>query len=130
MRAVTQFAGGDLDLGRQAQAGELIRGASVVLYRQQVGAGAAAAGIQLDPEQAQSVEAETDAAFAVAGLQIEPEALTPFFPLVLSRAFTEVAVEVDVGGAQAGLAVGDEVGVGSGGEQSGTDGKAKQMNRR
>ena len=100
------------------------------MHRQQIGAGTAAAGIKLDAEHTQRVEAETDGAFGVTRLDVEEEALAPFFALVLATAFTEIAVQVNIGGAQAGLAVSDKVGVGSRCKESRTDSEAKQMNRR
>src|SRR3990167_91944 len=117
MRAVAKFGSGDLDLGGQAEAAELIGGAAIVLHRQQVGAGAATAGVEFDPKQAQSIEAEADGAFGVARLDVEPETLTPFFAFVLAVAFAEIAIQVDIGGGQTGLAVSDEVGMGNSGKK-------------
>src|SRR5690606_33621144 len=58
VRAVAKFGLGELDLGGQSQAAELVRGAAVLAHRQQVGAAAAAARIELDAEHAQRVEPE------------------------------------------------------------------------
>jgi hypothetical protein len=119
VRAVAQFGAGDLDLGGQAQAAELVRGAAVVLDRQQVGAGAASAGVELDAEHAQGVEAKADSPFGVAGLDVEEETLAPFFALVLASAFAEIPVQVDIGHGQAGFAVVDKRGLRGRSEQCG-----------
>ncbi|MNE29337.1 hypothetical protein D3C80_1228130 [compost metagenome] len=130
VRAVAQLGGGDLDLGGQAQAAELVRGAAIVLHRQQVGAGAALARVELDAEHAQGVEADADAAVCVAGLEVKEETLAPLLALVLPRAFAEVAIQVDVGGGQGGAAVLDEAGVGQRGEGAGGDGQGQAADRR
>ncbi|MDT4874622.1 hypothetical protein FQZ97_1099330 [compost metagenome] len=117
MRAVAQFGVGGLDLGGQAQAAELVRGAAVVLYRQQVGAGAPATGVELDPEHAQGIEAEADRTFGVAGLDVEEETLAPFFALVLAIAFAEITIQVDIAHDQVGAAVFDKSGLGGRREQ-------------
>ncbi|MNP11364.1 hypothetical protein D3C76_1035470 [compost metagenome] len=78
--------------------------------RQQAGAGAVRAGIQLEAEHAQRVEADADGAGGVAGLEVEDEALCPFLALGLAGAVAEVAVEIDVLGLQGGAAVFDEAG--------------------
>ncbi|MNE12628.1 hypothetical protein D3C80_1054330 [compost metagenome] len=117
VRAVAQFGVGGLDLGGQAQAAELVRGAAVVLYRQQVGAGAPATGVELDPEHAQGIEAEADRTFGVAGLDVEEETLAPFFALVLAIAFAEITIQVDIGHDQVGAAVFDKSGLGGRREQ-------------
>ncbi len=56
------------------------------------------AGIQLDAEQAESVDAEADGPLGVAGDVVELEALTPFF---LGGAVRVAGVLVDVEIAQA-----------------------------
>ena len=73
--------------------------------RQQAGTGAVRAGVELDAEHRLGVEAKADSAIGITGLEIKNETLTPFFTLGLAGAFAEVAVEVDVAGAQLGAAV-------------------------
>ncbi len=48
--AVTQFGFRELRLGRQTEAAELVRRAAIVAHWQQIGVGAATAGIQFDAE--------------------------------------------------------------------------------
>ncbi len=125
VRAVAKFGLGELDLGSQSQAAELVRGAAVLAHRQQVGAAAAAARIELDAEHAQRVEPEADIAFGIAGPYVEQEALRPFLTLGLAVAFAEVPVEVDVMGMQGGAAVFDETGLGQWCEGGGRNGQGK-----
>ena len=99
-------------LGGQAEAAEFVGRATIIMYGQQIGAGAASTGVELEAEQAHGVDTETDGAFGEAGLQVETKALTPFFTFVLTRTFAEVAIEIDVGSGEAGTAVFDESGVG------------------
>ncbi|MNN38938.1 hypothetical protein D3C81_1529580 [compost metagenome] len=119
--AVLEFAGRHLDLGRQAQAAEFVGGTAIVVHRQQAGAGTVGAGVELEAEHAQGVQAETDRAWRVAGAQVEQEALGPLLALGLAGTVAEVAVEVVVLQCQVGLAVFDEA--------LGTDGAGGQAGR-
>ncbi|MNY54656.1 hypothetical protein D3C86_1905520 [compost metagenome] len=82
--------------------------------RQQAGAGAVGAGIELDAEHAQGIDAKTDHALGVARFQVEHEALGPFVALGLLRtgAIAKVAVEVHVAGFEGGAAVFEKSGLG------------------
>jgi hypothetical protein len=72
------------------------------------------AGVELEPEQAQGVQAHADAALGVAGLVAQQEALGPLLRVRLAgAALAIVTVEVEVAQFQAGLAVADEVGLGA-----------------
>ena len=74
----------------------------------------ALARVELDTQQAHGVETKTYGAFGEAGLNIQAKTLAPFFTLVLSVTFTEVAIEIDVGGGEASRAVFDESGLSEG----------------
>ncbi|MNF53703.1 hypothetical protein D3C84_351030 [compost metagenome] len=81
--------------------------------RQQAGAAAVAAGIQLHAQLAQSIQAEANASLGEAGLEAGDETLAPFGGLGLGRPFlAEVAVDVDIAQLEAGLAIRDQVGGG------------------
>ncbi|MNM93759.1 hypothetical protein D3C81_1061420 [compost metagenome] len=108
--AKLQLRCGDLELGGQAELAVLVRRAAVVVGRQQAAAGTVRAGVELEAEHAQRVEADADGAGGVAGLEVEDEALCPFLALGLASAVTEVAVEIDILGLQGGAAVFDETG--------------------
>ncbi len=125
MRAIAQLGLGDLRLGGQAQAAELVRGAAIVLHRQEVGAGATTAGVQLDAEHAQRIQADADGAFGEAGLHVEDETLGPLFALGLGGAFAEIAVQVDVVGLQSCTAVFDERGLGERRQRGGGNGESE-----
>ena len=89
--------------------------AGLAVALEQAGAAAVGAGIELHPEQADGVDAETDGALGVTGLVAQEEALGPFLGLGLAGAFlAEITVEVEVAEFDAGLAVLDELGMGQG----------------
>jgi hypothetical protein len=112
-RADLEQAVGDPRLGGQAELGVVILGAAGgAVGRQQPGSSAAAAGVELEAEQADGVDAEADGAFAEAGLQAQEEALRPFVGVVARAALAEVAIEVEVAQFEAGVAVLDQVGLG------------------
>ncbi len=125
VRAIAQLGLGDLRLGGQAQAAELVRGAAIVLHRQEVSAGATTAGVQLDAEHAQRIQADADGAFGEAGLHVEDETLGPLFALGLGGAFAEIAVQVDVVGLQSCTAVFDERGLGERRQRGGGNGESE-----
>ncbi|MNN35255.1 hypothetical protein D3C81_1491020 [compost metagenome] len=85
--------------------------------RQQPGATAIRAGVELEPQLPQCVETETEGAVGESGFDTRRETLGPFLGPGLRRVvLTEVAVDVVVAHIDTGLAVADEVGHGAGGE--------------
>lgn len=82
------------------------------IRNQQTTACSAISRVQLEAEHADGVETETDDAFGEARLSAQDKALGPFFGLVRTRVFTEVAVVVEVTRFEAGFAVADKVGMG------------------
>jgi hypothetical protein len=113
---IFQFGLGDLHLAGQAELGIFVGGLAVIVGRQQAGAGAVGAGVELDAEHAQRIQAKAHGAVGVAGLEVEHEALGPFVALGLLRAgaVAEVAVEVHVAGFEGGRAVFEEGGLAQG----------------
>ncbi|MNO93194.1 hypothetical protein D3C76_847910 [compost metagenome] len=108
-----QHAAGGAQLGGQAQFAVVVGGAIDLLAvaRQQAGAGAVGAGVELDAEQAEGVDAKADGACGVTGFVAQQEALGPFLLLGLGGAvLAEVAIEVEVAQFEAGLAVHEKVG--------------------
>ena len=108
-----QFGLGNLHLTGQAEFGILIGGFAIIVCRQQAGVGAVGAGIELDAEHAQCIQAKAYGAIGVAGLEVEDEALGPLVALGLLRAgaVAEVAVEVHVAGFEGCRAVFEEGGL-------------------
>ncbi|MNE19730.1 hypothetical protein D3C80_1128210 [compost metagenome] len=110
----------DPQLGGQAQF-------TVVVHRflggaegQQAGAATVAAGVELDPQFTQGIEAEAYGAFGKARLHFQDKTLGPFPRLALRRAaLAKVAAEVEVACLKAGLAVLDELGLGDVGGECG-----------
>ncbi|MNQ92844.1 hypothetical protein D3C85_1082820 [compost metagenome] len=106
-----QLGVGDLQLERRAQAAVFVRRLAVAMHRQQPGAGAVRAAVELDAEQADQVDADADGAGRVAGTGIEDEALRPFLCLGLlvgADDVGEVAAEVVVARLQRGAGAFDE----------------------
>ncbi|MNP03889.1 hypothetical protein D3C76_957870 [compost metagenome] len=89
------------------------------MHRQQLGAGGAAAAIELDAVQAEHVHADADGARGEAGSGVEDEALGPFLGLALGAVADEVAVQVEVAQVEVGLGVFEETAVGGEGGQAG-----------
>ncbi|MCY1177487.1 hypothetical protein D9M73_177970 [compost metagenome] len=108
-----EFSLGDLHLAGQAQLGVFVGSLAVIVGRQQAAVGTVGAGVELDAEHAQCVQAKAHGAIGVARLEIEDEALGPFIALGLLRAgaVAEVAVEVHVAGFEGGRAVFEEGGL-------------------
>ena len=82
--------------------------AAIVVGWQQAGTGAVGAGIQLHAEHGFGIQTKANGASGKAGLQVNNETLRPLFPLGLASAFTKVAIEIDIAGAELGAAVFDE----------------------
>ncbi|MNG17842.1 hypothetical protein D3C84_1018600 [compost metagenome] len=85
------------------------------MHQQGPGAAGAAAGVQLDAEQAEGVDADAHRPLGETRVEAQHEALAPFFGLVLADALVilaEVAIHVEVARVEGQLAVLDEVGVG------------------
>ncbi|MNZ74955.1 hypothetical protein D3C78_934210 [compost metagenome] len=108
-----QFGLGEFHLAGQAELGILVGGAAIVVGRQQAGAGAVGAGVELDTEHPQGIEAKAYGTVGVARLEVEHEALGPFVTLGLlgAGAVAKVAIEVHVTGFEARLAVIEEGGL-------------------
>ncbi|MCY1302592.1 hypothetical protein D9M70_522570 [compost metagenome] len=88
-----------LQLERRAQAAVFVRSFTIAMHRQQSGAGAVRAAVELDAEQADQVDTDADCARGVAGTGVEDEALRPFLGLGLLVGpdyVGEVAAEVVV----------------------------------
>ena len=102
LRAVFEHGLGHAHLGGQAKLGVLVGRAPRVMPAgwQQAAIAAIRAGVELDPEHAQGIQAKAHGAFGVARLQVENEALGRLLALGcalrgLGVAITEVPVEVD-----------------------------------
>jgi len=105
-----QRGGGQLGLRRQACRAVVIRRFTGSRAWQEAGAATAGAGVELDAEQADGIQAEADRPFGVAGFHFQDEALGPLLGLGLAVPRTEVAVHVEVAQFDSGLAVFDEGG--------------------
>ena len=134
-----QLGGGDFYFAGQAQLGVFVGGAAVIMGRQQSGAGAVGAGVELDPEHAQRIHAKAHGAIGVTRLQVEHKALGPLVALGLlgTGAVAKVAIEVHVAGFQGRAAVFEEGGLAErreagkgGGAGKGGLGQAGKTNRR
>ncbi|MOA06063.1 hypothetical protein D3C78_1256840 [compost metagenome] len=96
-----QHALGDAHLGGRAEVAiTVLRAAGFAVAQQQTGAAAVCAGVELQAEIGQRIDAEADEAFGEAGLVLEDETLRPFFLLVLDGhriiGLAEITVEIEV----------------------------------
>ncbi|MNZ84816.1 hypothetical protein D3C78_1035850 [compost metagenome] len=66
---------------RGADPAVLIGSAAIVLHRQQTGAGAIRAAVELEAEQANGIDAHPQGARGITGLEVEDKALAPFLSL-------------------------------------------------
>ncbi|MNZ32984.1 hypothetical protein D3C78_503220 [compost metagenome] len=109
-----EHALGGAQLGGEAELAVFVLGAAgFAVALEQAGAGAVGAGVELDAEQAEGIDAHPHGALGEAGLIAQEEALGPFLGLGLGGiVLAEVAIEVEVAQFQAGLAVLDELGLG------------------
>ncbi len=114
-RAHVQRGGGQLGLGGQARRAVVVRRFTGGRAWQQAGATATGAGVELDAEQPDGIQAKADRPFGVAGFHFQDEALGPLLGLGLAVPRTEVAVHVEVAQFDSGLAVFDESGAGGAG---------------
>ncbi|MNS38207.1 hypothetical protein D3C72_704500 [compost metagenome] len=115
-----QLSLGNLGLGGQAQAGEVINCFAIGFAWENstaVSSGVrctvgTTARIQLHAQQADRIDTEADSALGVTGDKTQIEALAPFFVFVrdVAGAITEVLVDVEVAQPQSSLAVFDETG--------------------
>ena len=82
-RAVLEHGVGHAHLGRQAELGVLVLGTTGIVTgrRQQAAVAVGRAGIQLQAQHTQGIEAKTHGAFGVARLQIEDKTLRGFIAL-------------------------------------------------
>ncbi|MCY1296877.1 hypothetical protein D9M70_462910 [compost metagenome] len=109
-------------LGGRAEEPEFIGHLAVALHLQGTGAAGAAPGVELDPQEAQAVDAESQGTVGEAGGIAQHEALRPLLGFGLGLTVKArgvrlvgvpvVAVHVEVAGFQAQLAVGEKVGAG------------------
>ncbi|MCY1528054.1 hypothetical protein D9M68_631450 [compost metagenome] len=113
--ADAQGAVGSLELGGDIELGVFALRTTGAVCRQQAAARGALAGVELETEHTQRIDADADRAFGVAGLHAQQEALRPFFGLVTGAFLAEIAIEVEVAQIEAAFAVVDEVGTGHAG---------------
>uniref|UniRef100_A0A1I8ATB5 Secreted protein n=1 Tax=Steinernema glaseri TaxID=37863 RepID=A0A1I8ATB5_9BILA len=93
-------------LGGQAQFAVVVRRLLAGAERQQAGAPARLAGVEIQAQLAQRIQANTQGAFGVTRFHAQDEALGPLPRLALGRGvLAKVAAEIEVAGLQAGLAV-------------------------
>src|SRR5690606_11812441 len=111
--AQLQYCLGNLGLGSEVDAAEVVDGTAVILEREH-GAGATAvtglrrvgaAGIQADTRAGEHVQAETDRSLGIAGIELEHEALTPLAVTGGVGGVLVVAIEIQVAQAQVCLGV-------------------------
>lgn len=110
----------DAQLGGQAQLAVVVDRLLAGAKGQQAGATAVAAGVELDPQLTQGIEAEAYGAFGKTRLHFQDKTLGPLPRLALRRtALAKVAAEIEVARLKAGLAVLDELGLGQVGGECG-----------
>src|SRR5690606_26265447 len=97
------------NLRRRAELAVFVR-RLLVTDRQQSGILALRSGVELHPEQADGIDAESDRPLGKAGLVIEQKALRPLVPLRLAgTVLSVVGIEIEVAQFQRGLAIGEEL---------------------